>query len=106
MALRFADCRVDIEARTLERAGESVPLSPKAFQLLLLLLEQRPRALSQAQLRDALWPDAHVGYTSLAQLVTELRRGIGDTDRPPRLVRTVSRFGYAFAEPVVEDRVS
>lgn len=103
MRLCFADCRVDTEARTVERAGEPVSLSPKAFQLLLLLLDQRPRALSQAELRDALWPDAHVGYTSLAQLVTELRKAIGDTDRPPQWVRTVSRFGYAFAEGVVEE---
>ncbi len=103
MRLRFADCLFDPEARALRRGGRSVHLSPKAFELLALLLEQRPNALSQRQLRDALWPDAHVGYTSLAQVVAELRKAIGDSARAPRLVRTVSRFGYAFSGETAEE---
>jgi DNA-binding winged helix-turn-helix (wHTH) protein len=96
MRLRFADCLFDPEARELQRGGQSVSLSPKALHLLVLLLERRPNPLSQRQLRDALWPEAHVGYTSLAQLVAELRRSIGDSAKRPCLVRTVTRFGYAF----------
>jgi DNA-binding winged helix-turn-helix (wHTH) protein len=103
MRLRFADCVLDDEARELRRAGCVVPLSPRAYQLLTLLLEQRPRPLPQPELRDALWPDAHVGYSSLAQVVTELRRSIGDTARGSTLVRTVPRYGYAFAAAAVEE---
>jgi DNA-binding winged helix-turn-helix (wHTH) protein len=102
--LRFGDCRFDLGTRELRRGEEAVPLTPRAFQLLALLLEHRPRALSHHQLHDALWPDAHVGYTSLAQLVTELRKAIGDTAPAARLIRTVPRFGYAFVGPVKEER--
>lgn len=101
MLLRFGDCALDAEARELRRGGRLTPLSPKALQLLSLLLERRPRPLPQSELRDALWPDTSVGYTSLARVVAEVRKVIGDTTRPARIIRTVSRFGYAFAAPVV-----
>ena len=104
MRLRFADCVLDPEARELRRRERPVPLSPRAFQLLTLLLEQRPRPVSQQELRDALWPQTSVGYTSLAQAVAEVRRAIGDTDGADRRIRTVPRVGYAFVVPVVEER--
>jgi len=104
MRLRFADCSLDPEAREFRRQGRPVSLSPRAFQLLALLLEHRPRPVPQQRLRDALWPDTSVGYTSLAQVVTEVRRAIGDLSRGDRLIRTVPRFGYAFVAPVVEER--
>jgi len=103
MRLRFGDCTFDPETRQLWRNSRPVTLAPRAFELLLLLLDARPRPLSQARLRDALWPDTHVGYTSLAQLVAQVRRALGDTARPARLVRTVPRYGYAFAGPVTEE---
>jgi DNA-binding winged helix-turn-helix (wHTH) protein len=104
MRLRFGDCLFDLEARELRRDGQAVPLSPKGFQLLALLLEERPEALPQQRLRDALWPDSHVGYTSLAQVVAELRRSIGDSAKRARFVRTVPRFGYVFVGEVAEAR--
>src|SRR5512146_1826243 len=104
MRLRFADCVLDLEARDLRRRESSVPLSPRAFRLLTLLVERRPRPVSQQELRDALWPDTHVGYTSLAQVVAEVRRAIGDRGGTDRRVRTVPRVGYAFVAPVIEER--
>jgi len=104
MRLRFAECVLDPEARELRRRERPVPLSPRGFQLLALLLEHRPRPVSQPQLRDALWPDTTVGYTSLAQVVAEVRRAIGDHGGPERRIRTLPRFGYAFVAPVVEER--
>lgn len=104
MRLRFADCVVDLEARELRRGARPVPLSPRAFQLLTRLVERRPRPVSQRELRDALWPDTAVGYTSLAQVVSEVRRAIGDRPGPERLVRTLARVGYAFAGSVAEER--
>jgi DNA-binding winged helix-turn-helix (wHTH) protein len=104
MRLRFAECVLDPEARELRRRERPAPLSPRAFRLLTLLLEQRPRPVSHEALRDALWPDTSVGYTSLAQVVAEVRRAIGDTGGSDRRIRTVPRVGYAFAAPVVEER--
>ena len=101
MLIRFADCVFDREARTLTRAGQGVVLTPKAFELLAALVEERPRALSQSELRDRLWPRTHVAYSSLARLVSELRRATGDHRRDARIIRTVQRFGYSFAAAAV-----
>lgn len=101
MRLRFGDCVFDPGARELWRAGRRVRVPPKAFGLLAMLLENRPQPLPQARLRDALWPDAHVGYTSLARVVSEVRLAVGDPARGARLIRTVPCFGYAFAGAVV-----
>ena len=90
---------LDREARELRRGASLVPLSPKAFQLLSVLLDCRPRPRPQTELRDLLWPDTAVGYTSLAGLVAELRKSIGDS-RTAGLIRTVPRYGYAFSGAV------
>ena len=102
MRLTFGDCEFDPDARELRRAGRRVALSPKAFELLAALIAHRPRALPHDHLRDALWPDAHVGYTSLARVVTEVRKALGDTAASPAFVRTVPRYGYAFTGPVAQ----
>jgi DNA-binding winged helix-turn-helix (wHTH) protein len=92
----FGDCVLDEEERKLTRAGERVHLSPKAFELLLALLANRPRVLDKAKLRRVLWPDTHVQDANLPNLATELRTAIGDPARDPRYVRTVHGVGYAF----------
>jgi len=103
MPVRFGDCEFDASTRELRRADRPVALSPKAFELLVLLIESRPRPLAQGHLRDALWPDTHVGYTSLARVVSEVRRAVGDSARGPRFIRTVPRFGYAFTADLLAD---
>ena len=101
--IRFGDCLYDPETRRLLCAGTPVNVSPKAFDLLGLLLESRPRILGKDQLRDRLWPGTFVGDTSLAKLVAELRKATGDARRAPRFIRTVQRFGYAFCGEAVEE---
>jgi DNA-binding winged helix-turn-helix (wHTH) protein len=96
VVLRFGGFVFDGDAREVRRGEQTVALSPKALQLLGLLLEARPRALSQQELRDALWPHTHVTHTSLPRVVTELRTALGDDAKAPRFVRTVHGFGYAF----------
>ncbi len=103
MRVRFGDCVFDTLNRELLRAGRPVSLSPKAFELLALLVESRPRPLKQGELRDALWPSTHVGYTSLARVVSEVRRAVGDPARGAALIRTVPRFGYAFRGTILEE---
>ena len=97
MRLRFGDCLLDSDTRELLRGGQAVHLSPKAFQLLLALLEERPKALSKKALHDRLWPETFVTDTALTVLVSELREAIGDSARAPRFIRTVPVFGYAFS---------
>lgn len=60
-------------------------------------MAERPRAVRKADLRTRLWPETYVSNTALAQLVTELRKAIGDEARQGRWIRTVFGFGYAFA---------
>jgi DNA-binding winged helix-turn-helix (wHTH) protein len=103
MSLRFGDVAFDPDARELTRRGRPVELSPKAVELLLALLEARPRALSRAEIHDRLWPGTFVSEASLRQVVMELRRALGDDPREPRCVRTVRRFGYAFSGEARED---
>jgi DNA-binding winged helix-turn-helix (wHTH) protein len=95
--LRFDGFTFDGPARQLLRAGRPVHLSPKAFDLLAALLAARPRALSRDELMALLWPDTFVSRTSVAQLVGELRAALGDDAQSPRFVRTVQRYGYAWA---------
>jgi WD40 repeat protein/DNA-binding winged helix-turn-helix (wHTH) protein len=103
MSLVFGQFALDQERRQLLRAGEPVPLEPKAYELLSLLLVRRPRVLSKAQIRDVLWPGISVGDTSLARLVWKLREALGDDAEQPRFIRTAHGVGYAFGGDVHED---
>jgi DNA-binding winged helix-turn-helix (wHTH) protein len=105
IALRatFGDFTLDGDARRLLLGETEVPLSPKAFQLLELLLRERPRALSKAEIRDHLWPRMAVADSSLTNLVTRLRHALADPARKPELLRTVQGFGYAFCGVASED---
>ena len=105
MRVCFRDCVLDTGVRVLTRNGESVALSPKAFGLLEVLASQRPNAVSHGDLRARLWPGTVVGGTTLARIVSEARAAIGDRDDEP-VIRTVHRFGYAFAAAVTEDAAS
>jgi DNA-binding winged helix-turn-helix (wHTH) protein len=100
--LRFGDFVYDGAARHLTKAGQPVPLAPRAFDLLGALLEARPRAVGKAELTARLWPGTWVSRTSLAQLVTQLRKATGDDTRHPRLIRTVFGHGYAWVGHVDE----
>ena len=106
MRALFGDFILDTEARLLRRGGRATEISPQALELLALLIAHRPAAVAQDELRDALWPDSHVGYTSLARVVSEARRALGEAAESASLVRTVPRFGYAFAGTVVVERGS
>jgi DNA-binding winged helix-turn-helix (wHTH) protein len=92
----FDDCALDPGTRILYRRGQPVHLTPKAFDLLEVLLASRPRAVSKHDLMVALWPGVAVTEGSLANLVSEIRLATGDSASVPRVVRTVHRFGYAF----------
>src|SRR5262245_59009645 len=102
MAIRFGDCTLDAGARRFLRAGEAVHLPPKAFELLLLLVESRPRAVSKAELLDRIWPGVFVSDASLAKTVSKIREAIGLSD-DTAILRTVHGYGYAFAAAAEDD---
>jgi DNA-binding winged helix-turn-helix (wHTH) protein len=94
--LSLGDGIFDSERRQLLRGPDEVHLSPKAFDLLTLLIAARPRALAKAELQEQLWPATFVAEANLASLVAEIRRALGDTAGRPRFIRTAHRYGYAF----------
>jgi DNA-binding winged helix-turn-helix (wHTH) protein len=106
MHVTFGEIVVDTDTREIARDGTPIHLSPKAFELLLILIECRPKAMSKAVLQERLWPDTFVVEKNLTNLIAEIRRALGDTAEAPRYIRTVPRFGYALqgvAAPAADD---
>lgn len=96
LKIRFADCTLDLDARQLVRGGIDTHLPPKAFELLKLLIENRPRVLPKTELIERVWPGVFVSDASLAKVVSRIRKAIGQED-DARIIRTVHGCGYAFA---------
>jgi DNA-binding winged helix-turn-helix (wHTH) protein len=96
MLCHFGDFTMDVDTRRLLRLGQDVHLTPKAFDLLNLLLDNQDRAVSKAELQQKIWPSTFVEETNLASLVAEIRRALSDTE----WIRTVYGFGYQFVGPV------
>jgi DNA-binding winged helix-turn-helix (wHTH) protein/TolB-like protein/Tfp pilus assembly protein PilF len=95
----FDGFRLDPQERLLLRDGEAVPLTPKAFDMLLALVENGGRLLEKEELMRMLWPDSFVEEGSLAQNVSLLRKGLGESD-DQKFIETVPRRGYRFIASV------
>jgi DNA-binding winged helix-turn-helix (wHTH) protein len=100
MKVAFGAFTFDSETRLLLRDGRELHLSPKAFDLLLLLLERRPAVVTKAELLARIWPGTFVEDASLTVLVADIRRLLDDDSRAPAFVRTVHGRGYAFSGAV------
>jgi DNA-binding winged helix-turn-helix (wHTH) protein len=92
----FENFEVNTETRQLQRDGTHVHLAPKAFDLLVALIQERPRVLSKEDLHARIWPGVFVSDASLAMVVAEIRAALGETSQESRFIRTVHRRGYAF----------
>ena len=103
MTFHFAGFVLHPDSRRLVHQGADLHLTPKAFDLLALLVAAAPRVLRKAELHARLWPDSFVSDATLAGLVKELRKTVGACDGPSEIVRTVTRVGYACAVPVNQD---
>jgi hypothetical protein len=77
------------------RGDAEVHLTPKAFDLLVLLIDEAPRVIRKAELHERLWPGTFVSDATLVGLVKELRRVLDDHGSKP-IIRTAHRVGYAF----------
>lgn len=89
--------------RQLLRQGRPLPLIPRYFDLLVLLIERRHTAVSRSDIFDRVWSDVIVSDGALSQAVRTLRRTLGDDSREPIFIRTVSRYGYSFVFPDVAE---
>jgi TolB-like protein/Flp pilus assembly protein TadD len=93
----FAGLRLDLARRALERGGEPVHLYPRAFDALALLVEHRNELLTKERLLEALWPEVVVEENSLARVISDLRKELGEAGAS---IVTVARRGYRFGADV------
>jgi DNA-binding winged helix-turn-helix (wHTH) protein len=100
VTVRFGPCELDAARRQLLREGREVHLTPKAFDLLTLLVDAAPRVVKKLELHERLWPNGIVSDAMLVGLVKEIRRALDDRDKNAPLIRTVHRVGYALAAAV------
>jgi DNA-binding winged helix-turn-helix (wHTH) protein/TolB-like protein/Tfp pilus assembly protein PilF len=100
----FDSFRLDEGRAKLLLDGQVVPLSPKAFELLLLLVRRRGEVLSKEQLLDQLWPSTNVTEANLTQTIYLLRKALGEASGPHHFIETVPRLGYRFLAEVRETR--
>lgn len=98
----FGPFRADASERLVLRNGEAVPLTPKAFDTLLFLLENHGRLIEKGELLRAVWPDTSVEEGIVAVNVSALRKALGDEDNGKGYVETVPRRGYRFIASVRE----
>ena len=103
MRVRFADFTLDSATRQLLHRGRGeIRLSPKAFDLLAALVEQRPAVLDKAGLHRRIWPETHVVDANLNVLIAEIRRALEDSRHDAKFIRTVHAIGYAFCGEAVD----
>ncbi|HEX5789287.1 MAG TPA: alpha/beta fold hydrolase [Woeseiaceae bacterium] len=104
MRLRFENCDIDGDTRELKVAGRPVDVEPRAFDLLMYLLEHRDRVVGKDELLDAIWPRQIVTETALARCVMKARKAIGDSSGrhggKHGAIRTVHGHGYRFVGAV------
>lgn len=100
MTARFGPFELDPQRRQLSREGQVQHLTPKAFDLLLLLIDAAPRVVPKSEIHECLWPSGVVTDATLAGLVKEIRRALSDTAEESPIIRTAHRVGFAFDAPV------
>ena len=98
----FGPFRLDAAEHLLLREGQPVQLPPKAFEMLLLLVENGGHVLQKNALMEALWPDSFVEESNLTQNVFLLRKALGEDQGGHQYVKTIPRVGYRFIAPVRE----
>src|SRR5262245_21463089 len=111
----FGPFRLDGVERLLLRDGKAVPLTPKAFDLLLALVERHGHLLEKDELLKKVWPDTFVEEANLASNISQLRKALGDGENGRQFIETAPKRGYRFiasvrefaeerVEPVIQER--
>src|SRR5215468_9919652 len=96
----FGPFRIDVADRLLLREGEAVPLTPKAFETLLLLVESAGHTVEKDELMRRLWPDTSVEEANLANNISLLRKALEESPNGHEYIKTVPRRGYRFVRAV------
>jgi Tol biopolymer transport system component/DNA-binding winged helix-turn-helix (wHTH) protein len=97
---RWDDFTLDLDAYRLTRAGVALPLEPKAFNLLVLLVQRPGHLFTKQEIFDAIWPGTAVTDHALTRVVAQLRRVMGEEAREARYIETVPTRGYRWIRPI------
>ena len=97
---KFGEFVLDPARRVLLKNGTPIPLTPKAFDTLWILVRENGRVVEKEELLKEIWPDTFVGEATLAQNVFTLRKALGEKDGPTQFIETVPRHGYRFIADV------
>jgi DNA-binding winged helix-turn-helix (wHTH) protein/Tol biopolymer transport system component len=98
----FGHFVLDPARRLLVRDGDPIPLTPKAFDTLVILVERRDEVMSKDDLLQLLWPDVVVEESNLSQQISHLRRALDDEASEPRYIVTLPKRGYRFVAAVTQ----
>ena len=98
----FGDFQLDPTERQLRRDGRTLPLTPKAFDVLLMLVENGGHMLRKEEFLEKVWSEQFVEEKNLADNISVLRKLLGDDPRNPTFIETVPRLGYRFVADVRE----
>src|ERR1700693_4164468 len=96
----FGPFRVDPEKELLLRGDETVPLTPKTFQVLLVLMRHSKEIVTKDDLMRVVWPDTFVEEANLSRNIFLLRKALGESPQDHQYIVTVPGRGYRFAEDV------
>src|SRR5262245_28697555 len=92
----FGSIRLDAQERLLQRDGVTISLTPKAFDLLLALVERHGRLVGKEELFQTVWPDSIVEESNLSSNVALIRKALGDGENGLKFIETVPKRGYRF----------
>ena len=96
----FGPFQLDVGERLLRRDQQILALTPKAFETLLVLVENHGRLVGKEELMKRLWPESFVEESNLAQQIFTLRKALGDDKNGNHYIETVPKRGYRFRAPV------
>ena len=99
----FQPFRLDSANHCLWRGEERAQITPKAFDVLRYLVEKAGKLVTQDELLEALWPETYVNQEVLRKYILEIRKVLGDRPEKPAFIETVTKRGYRFIAPVVDE---
>src|SRR5688572_28712492 len=98
----FGEFRLETAERRLLRNGQQIPLTPKAFETLLVLVQRTGHAVAKDEFMNQVWPDVEVEQANLPRNIWELRKALGDGNGEHNFIETIPKLGYRFMAPVTE----
>jgi TolB-like protein/DNA-binding winged helix-turn-helix (wHTH) protein len=102
----FQSFRLDVANQCLWRGQERVPIPPKAYDVLRYLVENPGRLVTPDELLEKLWPETYVNPEVLRKYILDIRKILGDRPDKPEFIETVTKRGYRFIAPVIDETAS